>query len=241
MGRSLTIDQGNSTAKIAVHDGGLITETHRLTRDVAGETALIAMQAGVTRAIYSSVAGTGRDVTDRLESMGVTCLVLTPDTPLPIKVQYATPGTLGLDRVAGAVGAATRFPGRWVLTVDAGSAVTYDVVADDARFIGGNIAPGIGMRLRALHEHTRRLPEVSPDGDLPAWGYDTPTAMRAGAVYGVVAEIERYRRLLPPGTEVILTGGDADLIAPLAGPDVTVDQHLVNNGLNSILQYNENK
>lgn len=241
MGYSLTIDQGNSTAKIAVHDGSLIVETHRINRNVAHEAAAIARHAGVSRAIYSSVADLGRDVVDALERAGVTCLVLSPDTPLPISVRYATPATLGRDRVAAAAGAASRFPGKWVLAVDAGSAVTYDVVSDDARFIGGNIAPGITMRLNALHEHTRRLPLVTPGGNLPEWGYDTETAMRSGAIHGVVAEIERYRRLLPGNTEVILTGGDTDLLAPLVGDSVTIDRYLVNNGLNSILQYNENK
>ncbi|MGN0960124.1 MAG: type III pantothenate kinase, partial [Coriobacteriales bacterium] len=69
------------------------------------------------------------------------------------------------------------------LVVDMGTAITYDVVTADGKFLGGNIAPGIFVRLEALNHFTKALPLVETDGDCPRWGYDTTTALRAGAAY----------------------------------------------------------
>lgn len=242
MGYNLTIDQGNSTAKAALHLGDTVVETRRIEGDIKDGIAAFVSGHAIDRAIYSSVACDGDDIIAALSASGVNCVKFTPSTPLPVTIGYTTPETLGRDRVAAVVGAMSHVRGDWTLVVDAGSAVTYDLLSPDRCFVGGNIAPGVTMRLTALHEHTRRLPHVSLQGDMPLWGNDTASAMRSGAVYGVVGEIEHYRRLLPPGATVVLTGGDAQLLAPLLPDGSTiVDINLVNRGLNSILQYNENR
>ena len=96
------------------------------------------------------------------------------------------------------------------------------------------------MRLRALRSFTARLPEVNGYGDTPLFGHDTTTAMRAGALRGVVAELNYYRGLLPPGTRTVLTGGWSRRISEFLDFPVTVDSCLVTKGLLSILLYNEN-
>ena len=121
-----------------------------------------------------------------------------------------------------------------------GTAITYDVVLSNGSYIGGNIAPGINMRLEALNNYTSRLPIVSPKGDCPIWGIDTETAMRSGAVIGVVGEIAYYKNQMHENHLVILTGGSVDLIDKLIDFHIEIDQHLVTRGLNSILIYNEN-
>jgi type III pantothenate kinase len=161
--------------------------------------------------------------------------------PMPLKIDYATPHTLGEDRIAAAVGAWSLFPGENSLVVDMGTAVTYDLVSADGHFKGGNIAPGIGMRLRSLHSFTARLPEVGGYGDTPLLGTDTATAMRAGAVRGVVGEIAYYRAMLPVDTRIVLTGGWAHRVNEFLDFEATIDPCLVTKGLLSILLYNENK
>lgn len=145
--------------------------------------------------------------------------VVTSRTELPITLAYTTPLTLGLDRKAAACAAAGLFPGSKVMVVDAGTALTIDIVDGNGVFLGGNISPGLSMRLRALHDFTAALPLVEPSQELPTIGTDTRSAIIAGAEGGwideVAANVERGAR---DGVEyVLLCGGDAGLLNRLLG------------------------
>lgn len=169
--------------------------------------------------------------------LGMSVMRLTHATPLPIGVEYTTPHTLGLDRVAAAAGAALE--AEEALVVDAGTALTLDIVAHD-RFLGGNISPGMRLRFRSLNKFTSRLPLVSPVGEVPEFGHDTQTAIRAGVVNGIVAEIiAAYRSATAqfPSLRLLLTGGDADYLAPLIrehGVNPETEHSLVGRGLERI-------
>lgn len=111
-----------------------------------------------------------------------------------------------------------------------------------AHYIGGNIAPGLEMRLRAMNEHTSRLPLVDQWGEVPQLGYDTPTALRAGVMRGIQHEIEGYIDYINKEygrVKVVLTGGDSLRLKSLLADDVAIDEHLVLYGLDYILHYNE--
>lgn len=243
MGYNLSIDQGNSAAKVALFDGHKLIETWRCNNTLdANAIGDIIANREIDAAIYSAVAGHGEESIVTLRDFAKRVYELTSLLPLPISVDYASPSTLGRDRIAAAVGAWTQHPGKTVLVVDAGTAVTYDIVSADGHFIGGNIAPGLWMRAEALHRMTDRLPlvDVESSGDVPLWGTDTQCAILSGVVRGVVGELSYYRSLLPAGSKVMLTGGDAMRLAPLVDFEVDTDPFLVNKGLNSILLYNEN-
>lgn len=246
MSHYLTIDQGNTAAKAALwRDGELVD---RLTLLDLGARQINGLFAGtpIDTAIYCSVRRRPATVLKALERRVSRVMELTVDTPLPLAVDYSTPSTLGVDRLAAAVGAYS-LPGcrgRDLLVVDMGTAITYDHVSAGAVYRGGNIAPGIRMRLKALHHYTARLPLVeAADGDVPLWGFSTQTALRAGAVRGVVAEIEYYRHMLPPDHSVVLTGGCAPLVARYLGPrtPALVEPDLVALGLNRIITFNNEK
>lgn len=244
MAQYLTIDQGNSAAKIALWSDTRMEETRivqHLSPDVL-ERFLSEFPA-VEAAIYCSVASRGTEVVAALSNRLGKVVRVSSDMPLPIKIDYGTPGSLGADRIAAAVGARATFPDRHLLVVDAGTAVTYDALTPDGRFIGGNIAPGMNMRLEALHRFTARLPRVQVPRELPTGsflGHDTQSAMILGAVYGIVGSISYYKSHLPAGTQVVMTGGWAPQLSRLCDFDITVDPHLVSKGLNRILIYNEN-
>lgn len=191
--------------------------------------------------IYCSVCPHDRaQIEAQLHQLAPSVVMLSADTPLPIAIGYRTPGTLGADRIAAAVGATVVAPGRTCLVVDMGTAITYDVVGADGRFCGGNIAPGIFVRLEAMHHFTKALPMVETDGDVPRWGYDTATALRSGAIRGVVGELQYYRHCMrDDSAAVILTGGSHELITPFITSPIIVEPHLVLIGLNRILHYNE--
>ncbi len=240
----LTIDQGNSAAKLALWEGDELVEM-RIVQHLSPESLmqLMASKPGIDAAIYCSVASRGTDVRAVLSNSIRKVIRLKSDMPLPIAIDYGTPGSLGADRIAAAVGAQQLFPDTPLLVVDAGTAVTYDAVTADGRFKGGNIAPGMNMRLEALHRFTARLPRVEVPRELPTddfLGHDTTSAMTLGAIYGIVGSISYYKNRLPEGTKVVMTGGWAQELSRLCDFDITVDPHLVSKGLNRILIYNEN-
>lgn len=230
----LTIDRGNSAIKLALWRDDAIVARRQCQRLSAGDIGSMLADWKLDGAIYSSVVDNSCEGVDALRQRGIPTLVLTCDTPLPITIGYATPATLGHDRIAAAVGAWSLYPGAAILVVDIGTAVTYDVVRGDC-FEGGNIAPGPWMRLEALHRLTARLPQVDPDGEYRLWGDTTVTAMRAGAINGLIAEIEYYRGHLGPDTRVVITGGDSGQIIPHLTFDIDPRPDLVHIGLKEIL------
>lgn len=235
MGLHLTIDQGNSSAKIAVWDGDTLVRylvVPSLDTEVVDE---LICEFQFTRAMYCSVAEQQEYVARELERAHIEAHELTPYTPVPMVIDYSTPGTLGVDRVAAAVGARSLYPATELLVVDAGTAVTYDRVTARGHFAGGNIAPGVGMRLRALNAYTARLPLVSSRGETRLWGNSTEMAMRSGAINGVVAEISYYRSRLPEDAKVVITGGWGPELASKLDFEADSREALVNRGLNVIL------
>lgn len=240
---NLTIDQGNSSAKVSVFDGDDIVAVARFDLLSISALARIIKAYDVKAAAYSSVRRPDGRIIDLLKKKVKRFVYLDENTPLPVVIDYDTPHTLGHDRIAAAVGAATCAPGKNVLIVDAGTAVTLDIVSSDGHFLGGNISPGLHMRFEALNNYTSRLPLVDYTGEVPLIGHDTVTAIRAGVVGGLVSEIESYidRIATKLGSVVVLfTGGDCKFLASLLSREVRVVDNLLSIGLNRILSYNEN-
>lgn len=238
----LTIDQGNTAAKAAVwNDDQIVAESTYNQLTASDITALAKKVKGrFDASIYSTVKTASYDIISTMKNLSSKFIELNQSTPLPISIEYATPETLGRDRIAAAVGAYSYRFKEWALVVDCGTAITYDIVSPEGKFIGGNIAPGIFMRLEALNKFTSRLPLIDIAGNCPSWGYDTETALRAGAINGVIGELTFYKDKLPAGTRIFLTGGSADIIAQKTEFDLIVDHQLVSKGLKSIIDYNEN-
>ncbi len=240
MGLKLTIDRGNSASKAVVWDNDTIVACESYPTVTVDEITALRRRFPFDAAVFCSVADSG-DIVGALKAIGMEPLEFNGMTPSPLTVDYSTPETLGADRLAAAVGAWTLFPGHDILIADIGTAATYDTVSALRHYRGGNIAPGVGMRLRALNAFTARLPLVKSTGETPLWGHSTETAIRAGAVNGVIAEIEFYRRRAGNDTRVVITGGWGEEIARRLDFEATYDRNLVNRGLNCILRYNETK
>jgi type III pantothenate kinase len=166
---------------------------------------------------------------------------LTADTPLPFHNRYATPATLGKDRLAGIAGAYARFPAQNCLVIDAGTCITYDVLTAAGDFIGGNISPGIGLRFRALPVFTAGLPLVQPGEMSGTLGNSTESAIRNGVQLGALLEVEGVIARMRGEWDklnVLLTGGDADFFAKNLKTLIFANPDLVLEGLNKILNYN---
>jgi len=168
-------------------------------------------------------------------------------TALPITNTYKTPRTLGKDRLAAVTGAycADKRLGkeRNNLVIDAGTCVTYDYINQNGEYLGGNISPGLEMRLKAMHAFTAKLPLVEKNET--QWGLlgnDTESALRNGAIVGLMAEIKGmaalFRHNIAP-MDIILTGGDSEfLMNNIHIKNSFWLPNLVLDGLNDILEYN---
>ena len=162
-------------------------------------------------------------------------------TQVPIANGYETPNTLGLDRLAAAVGANNIFPHTNVLVVDCGTAITIDFVSAIGRFEGGNISLGLNTRFKALSSFTSKLPLVDIADGYPLIGKNTTDAIRAGVLNSTIFELDTYIELfsgLYPDLKVIFTGGDAFFFDGKLKNTIFVVPNLVVQGLNRILEYN---
>jgi len=166
---------------------------------------------------------------------------LSHGTPMPVKIVYSTPGTLGRDRIAAACGANTLYPGKNCLVISAGTCMTMDMVLETGIFLGGNIAPGLKMRLESMHLYTARLPLAEPGWPDVAFGDSTIHALQNGACLGMVMEIEGiFQRAKDAFGEVfvVMTGGDAAFLAEQIESQIFVAPELVTQGLFQILAFN---
>lgn len=194
------------------------------------------------------IVGAVRDLTpceeEALRHIQIPILRFSQDTPIPITNRYRTPETLGSDRLAAVIGASSLKPGKDLLIIDAGTCITYEVIDARGNYWGGNIAPGMQMRLKALHEFTARLPLVEAEGDVPGMGYSTETAIRSGVLRGMKYEIEGYIKSMRtkfPHLLVFLTGGNRINFDTNIKNIIFTDKYIVPRGLNKILDYNECK
>ena len=246
---NLTIDNGNTSVKVAFFIGTQVVATNRFVRrDVRLLDRFISNYKPETAIVCSTASSAASQRIEQLvDSRCKQVIHLTHETPMPISLGYRTPHTLGRDRIATAVGAWTiarqHGDASDVLVIDAGTAITYDLVTANGCFAGGNIGPGMALRFKSLHEHTGRLPMVEPDGDTPVVGYDTETAIRSGVMLGLIGEIRNYIADLKcshPNLKVFITGGDGKLLHDrLADEHIIYNEHLAAEGLNRIHLYNQ--
>jgi type III pantothenate kinase len=239
---NLCIDIGNTRTKIGVFQGTQLLE--KVTVPTVSETEIRALleKYSFEGAIWSNVAG-AKDLRNYFSGVSFPALELNHNTPMPIISQYSTPETLGLDRLAAVAGARVLYPGTNCLVIDLGTCVKYEVLNKNGVYLGGNIAPGAAMRIKAMNYFTARLPEVEMKIPVSPIGNSTETALQNGALLGVLLEMKGYIELIQatfPGTKVILSGGDASFFAgqPALG-SATVQPDLNLYGLNSILNYNQ--
>ncbi|KAA9332935.1 type III pantothenate kinase [Hymenobacter busanensis] len=241
---ALVLDIGNTAAKYGCFQDHLLVATGVVT--TPAEWASLVLDKGAAQALVASVAAPADEWA--AQATMPTVVFRPGSTPVPLHNAYATPQTLGADRLAAAVGAAYLLPGRNVLVVDAGTCLKCDLVTADGTYHGGSIAPGLRMRLQAMHAFTGRLPELPlPTGAaatadaLPLMGTDTRSAMLSGALNGAAAELNgvvtEYRTQFPD-LAVVLTGGDAAFFESRLKGRTFVVPELVLLGLHHILVHN---
>lgn len=206
----LVIDIGNSLVKLAVFEGDhlvLNQTTPAITSDFLIE---LIQSKKIENLIVSSVKndlGFNEDVI----AQKVNYIKFNSTTKIPVKNKYQSPDTLGLDRLAGIVGANFLFPKQAVLVIDAGTCITYDSINAEAEYFGGSISPGIKMRFDAMHHFTSKLPQLSFDGNFSeSYGKTTAEAISSGAINGSIYEVTGFINAfldVHKAGKIILCGG----------------------------------
>ena len=238
---NLAIDIGNTLQKIAVFDNDesvfyrsfpLITEDILLS---------ILNQHQIKFSILSAVAELDLRVMDFLKTH-TKMIRYSYQTKLPISILYKSVETLGLDRVANAVGAAALFPAQNVLSIQAGTCLVFDFVNENGEYLGGSISPGMNMRFEMLHQKTKNLPFIKATDTMPHFlGNDSVTSLSSGVINGICHEIDGFiddYRTEFKNLSVLLTGGDATYIQKFIKNTIFAAPNVVLKGLNEIIKNN---
>jgi type III pantothenate kinase len=252
----LAVDVGNTNVHIGLFLGdaldavwSLQTDTARERDDYAVSLTVLFQRHGlvpreVEHAILGSVVPPLTSVFEQLLSdlCSLTPLVVRSGTRTGIRLSYDPLFELGADRIAHAV-AVNRLYGSPAIVVDFGTATSFDAIGPQGAYLGGAIAPGLGIAADALWQRTAQLHRI--DLRLPehAVGRNTVEAVQSGLIYGHVGMtremIRRIREEIGDSASVIATGQHADLIAPHVSEIEVVDCNLALHGLRLIYELNQ--
>jgi type III pantothenate kinase len=241
----IAIDIGNSRTKWARFVGDQMVSTRSLALGDLAAAATLRTEWAEPDARWA-VASVNPDGSEPLvawlREQGGTPLILNDPALLPLVVELDRPEAVGIDRLLDAVAVNARRPrDRPAIIVDAGSAITVDAVSARGSFLGGAIAPGIGLAARALHEFTYWLPLLEVTAAAAVLGRSTPDAMRSGLFWGSVGAVrelvDRLAALFDIEPVVFVTGGDGSLIAPMLGRRVELSPDLTLRGIWAATQH----
>jgi type III pantothenate kinase len=233
----VVVDVGNTRVKWGRCSAGAVGEACSLPPDDPAAWREQAARWRLSASALWAVTGVHPARRDRLadwvREQGGRAVVIDDPGQLPLRVLLPRPDHVGVDRLLDAVAANGRRPaGRPAVVVDAGSAITVDLLDGEGAFRGGAILPGLRLMAEALHQHTALLPLVDVPRQPPAApGTATPAAVEAGiywaAAGGAAALVQAYRTLAAAEPVVYLTGGDGPALAPALGvetwPEMTLE------------------
>jgi len=251
----LAVDIGNTNIALGVYEGEvsvaqwrIATDARRMTDEYAVLLEGLLRQEGlrfpqIVGCVFASVVppltGTFAELSRRY--LGVEPLVVGDDIETGVRIRYDNPHEVGADRIVNALAVRHRY-GVPAIVVDFGTATTFDVVSAEGDYVGGVIAPGMGVSAEALFQRAAKLPEVELTAPPSVIGKNTVNSMQAGLVLGYVALVEglvaRIERELGTKARVIATGGLGALIAAHAPCIEAVDPNLTIEGLRLIYEMN---
>ncbi|SHI49207.1 type III pantothenate kinase [Flavobacterium terrae] len=240
----LTIDVGNTQIKSAVFEENTLIEKEifSLSNFQISIENILKKFKKISVLVIASV---GKIEKEQLEvfSQRVKIYFIDREKVLPFINKYATPTTLGIDRLVLTAGAVLQFPSQNRLIIDVGTCVTYDFVDENDVYYGGAISPGFRLRYEAMHNYTAKLPLLELKDIENLVGNSTDNSMHSGVVNGLTFEIDGYIHAIKAEKEnfiIILTGGDANFLAKRLKNTIFANSNFLLESLNSLYQYQIN-
>ena len=241
----LAIDVGNSRIKVAVFEHNNPIEIFVFDSDEAVKNFknILKKYPKTQKALLSSV-GKLDDATEKLIQNSLKTEIITHQTTFPFTNNYATPATLGIDRLVLAAGAVLLYPKQNRLVIDAGTCITYDFIAANDDYLGGAISPGITIRYKSLNNFTAKLPLLEKKETKNFIGNSTENSIHSGIINGVCYEIDGFISRYSDKSQdltIILTGGDAVFLAKRLKNTIFANSNFLLESLNLLSLYsNEN-
>ena len=252
----LAIDIGNTNLTLGLYEGEalgprwrLATAHERMPDEYGLQIIGLISHAGRQPADISGICLasvvpplTGRLVEACCTYLGQEPLVVDTGTRTGVRVRYEDPRAVGADRIVDAA-AVQRLYGGPACVVDFGTATTFDAISANGDYLGGAIAPGIGIASEALFLRTAKLPRVDLQRPPAAIGRNTVHSMQSGLLFGYVGLVEgmvaRFRKELGPQMKVIATGGLAEIVAKETEVIEIIAPWLTLDGLRIIWEMND--
>lgn len=241
----LAVDIGNTKTKAAVFKESALIEKFIFSKEDAPEAAkkIFSQYPQISQSILSSVGNAQPELLSVLQNH--TDLTLISHTsPFPFRNSYATPHTLGIDRMVLAAGAVLDYPAQNRLVIDAGTCVTYDMITAEDTYLGGAISPGLRLRYEALHNFTAKLPLLSAEVPQSYIGSSTPQSIHSGVVNGLLHEMQGFIKQYEShyeGLLIIITGGDAEFLAKQFKNTIFANSNFLLESLNHLYTYTVSK
>lgn len=235
---NIAVDFGNTSIKAGLFEEDQLIE--RIVFDREKKILDLIKLKKPEHCIFSSVRKGNRKI---LQEAGKFCntIGLNSQTPIPLHNLYATPQTLGTDRIAAVVGAQHLYPDRNVLVIDAGTCITYDLLDAEGSYHGGAISPGMDIKFKALHKFTSKLPSIAFRSSYELIGKTSKGSMLSGVINGTIAEMEgmiiRYEQYFEELT-ILICGGKSKFFESKIKGHIFAIPDLVLIGLNQILRFN---
>ncbi len=240
---NLVIDVGNTLVKLGVFDAEILRiKKTCIKKDFLSTLAEI--KDAFSSIEYTIVSAVGNLSEHQLSKLSQKFQVTSLDhsTKVPFINKYASPKTLGVDRIALISAAAMEYPNKNVLVIDAGTCITYDFLNSENEFLGGAISPGIALRYKSLHNFTESLPLLDANMPKGLVGDTTASSIHSGVINAILYEIDGfitdYKKNYSNLT-IILTGGDAHFLLDSIKNDIFANSNFLLEGLNHILEYNK--
>jgi type III pantothenate kinase len=171
-----------------------------------------------------------------------TPLIVGPGIKTGLNIRYENPREVGADRIVNAV-AAIEIYGPPCIVVDFGTATTFDYIDEAGQYIGGAVAPGIGISTEALYQRAAKLPRIELAKPKSVVGRNTVASMQSGIIYGFAGQVDgivdRIREEYAVSPQVVATGGLAELISTESRTIDCVNQLLTLQGLRIIYERNQ--
>ncbi len=239
---NLVVDVGNTLIKMAIFDNKvLVYKKIDLKSDFDKNIEFILEEFPLIKQVALSVVGGFSEKSKLKLIRHFRVFEITSKIKIPFINDYATPLSLGVDRIALVSAASGQYPKKNTLIIDVGTCITYDFLNSEGHYKGGAISPGINMRYKALHAFTESLPLLDTNTPTAIVGNSTQTSIHSGVIFGVTLEIDgvisHYKQDFKDLT-VILTGGNAHFLRDRLKNSIFANSNFLLEGLNYLLEYN---